>query len=252
MSLYSALGDLTSSSEDPWPKAKAEVRRAIQRYMTDFDTWNDMLETTNTAENEKFMPLMRSLKKQYKGLSGALTQLSKSLAQVRANPSEYPEISPNELAERDGWISSMKTTIDDYRKKMTSEHVKNRVASDKQKKKDKETETPLEKAGRQYNDELLGGHQRQQHVERDVQDNIMDDMLHTLKRLNVHGNLISVELEEQSRIMDDIDEEMDQADSTLRTLTGRLDQLLGHSENKKIALIVLLVIVLVVMVYFMF
>merc|ERR1719293_486437 len=113
-------------------------------------------------------------------------------------------------------------------------------------------ESPQQRLSRIQNDEYLQHHHEEQLQEEKKQDIILDDMHQTLKRLGVHANTINVEIEAQTKLLEEVDEEMTITGDRLTRLTGKLDQLLGNSNSKKIVLIIILLIVLVVLIYFMF
>merc|ERR1719229_156419 len=113
-------------------------------------------------------------------------------------------------------------------------------------------ESPQQRISRIQNDEYIRHHHEEQQLEEKKQDIILDDMHQTLKRLGVHANTINVEIESQTKLLEEVDEEMTITGDRLSRLTGKLDQLLGNSNSKKIGLIILLIVVLVVLIYFMF
>merc|ERR1712079_462219 len=96
------------------------------------------------------------------------------------------------------------------------------------------------------------GHQQEQQLEEKKQDEILDDMHATLKRLGVHANTINVEMESQMKLLDEVDEEMTITGDRLTRLTQKLDDLMGQSNSKKICLIIFLIVVLITLLYFTF
>eukprot|EP01083_Nonionella_stella_P059832 156559_1 len=80
---------------------------------------------------------------------------------------------------------------------------------------------------------------------------IVEDMLTTIQRLQVHAENINVIVEEDVDRMDDIDTEIDIAQSRMERTSEKMDQLLNTNE-KKYSLIIFLMIVLAVLLYFVF
>merc|ERR1712228_729180 len=142
--------------------------------------------------------------------------------------------------------------ISDCRNKMQSETTRDIINQHKKEYEANKIESPQQRLSRIQNDEHINYHNQEQQQEMKQQDVILDDMHQTLKRLGVHANTINVEIESQTKLLDEVDEEMTITGDRLTRLTQKLDQLLGNSNSKKICLIVLLVVILVVMIYFMF
>lgn len=116
----------------------------------------------------------------------------------------------------------------------------------------KKEETVEQRRGRFENQEFINNQVEQAQVERKDQDEYLDDMLHTIKRLGVHGREIDIELKEQNKMLDEVNEEMDTAMARLNRLSKGVDKLLKGSTTKKIAVIIILLIILVLLIYFMF
>jgi len=146
----------------------------------------------------------------------------------------------------------MTDVLESCRENMTSDRTKQIVERHKQELEKRNVETAMERAGRVANQDMITERSTQMQTNQVEQDEILDDMLQTLKRLGVQGHAITVEIEEQNVLLDDIGSEMDTTQNRIAKLTQKLDALMGHSENKKICLIVILVVVLVVMIYFIF
>jgi len=178
--------------------------------------------------------------------------LSKSIEMVESDRNGFASISTQDLNERKSFVKDMKSAITDCRSKMQSEKTRDIIAQHKKDFEQNKIETPQQRFSRIQNDEHIERHSQEQQQELKQQDIVLDDMKQTLQRLGVHANTINVEIESQTKLLDEVDEEMTITGDRLTRLTGKLDQLLGNSNSKKIGLIVLLVIILVVLIYFMF
>merc|ERR1712060_769392 len=99
---------------------------------------------------------------------------------------------------------------------------------------------------------LVGHYHQQQEMEVKVQDEILDEMTEGLKRLGMIGDTIKVELEEQDQMLHNVDTQMDEAKNRLDVLMVKIDKILGHSNKKRIGVIILLLLVLLLLVYFSF
>merc|ERR1712129_429613 len=166
--------------------------------------------------------------------------------------SGFASISTKDLNDRKSFVKDMKSAILDCRNKMQSQKTRDIINQHKTEKMSQKIESPQQRVSRIQNDEYIRHHHAEQQQEEKKQDVILDDMHQTLKRLGVHANTINVEIESQTKLLEEVDEEMTITGDRLSRLEKKLDQLLGNSNSKKICLIVLLIVILVVMIYFMF
>merc|ERR1712154_136750 len=150
------------------------------------------------------------------------------------------------------FVKDMKSAISDCRNKMQSETTRDIINQHKKEYEQNKIESPQQRLSRIQNDEHINRHRQEQQQELKQQDVVLDDMHQTLKRLGVHANTINVEIESQTKLLEEVDEEMTITGDRLTRLTGKLDQLLGNSNSKKIGLTILLIVILVLLIYFMF
>jgi len=231
---------------------KSDIQTAVERFTSDLDAWEDMLENTNTHQNRSFKERTDSLKAQYKQINRSLKELAKTNEAVEANRAGFASIRDQDLSERKRFVSDMKSAIANCRAKMQSEKTRSIIEQHKRDFGASQRVSVQERFQRKENERHIEDHQQQQKHEEKQQDEILDDMHQTLKRLGVHANTINLEIESQTQLLDEVDDEMTITGDRLSRLTNKLDALMGHSNSKKIGLIVILIIVLCVMIYFMF
>jgi len=247
---YAPLSDKIGDVDDPFQITKGKIQNAVQEFTVEFERWNDMLETTNTAASQEFSNLTDELRQTYKDIKKALKEMEKSIEYVQKTPNMG--VSTAETSKRTAFVEEMKRTIEDCRLKIASDRTKQIVEKHKREMEQRNTESAMERAGRVINQTIIDSQSTQMQTQRAEQEEILGDMLQTLRVLGVQGHAITTEIEEQNVLLDEIGSEMDTTQDRIARLTQKLDALMGHSESKKICVIIILVIVLVVMIYFMF
>jgi len=250
MSSYTAFDN--SANSDPYYSTKNDIQAAVERFTNDFDSWDNMLENTNTHQNRRFKELTDSLKSQYNQINRSIKELNKTISAVESNRSNFSSITNQDLQERKSFVRDMKSAITDCRDKIKSAKTRDIIDQHKREWQASKQESVQERFSRQQNDRHIDSHVQEQKVEEKKQDEILDDMHATLKRLGVHANTINVEIDSQMKLLDEVDEEMTITGDRLTRLTQKLDDLMGQSNSKKICLIVLLVLILCTLLYFMF
>jgi len=241
------LFDDDNSNVDPYYGKKREADSKLFALENDFEQWRHLLETTNTAKTAKFSTLTQNVKSQIKEVSKMVKDLKKSIDSASG-------LNSNESQKRRSDVGDISKRVSSMKQMMTSEKTKEKVANDRREllNSNAAKRSPWDRDEEVSNEVTLTNFRSNQEMIHREQDEVLDDMLGSLKRLGMMGNVIEVELEEQNELLDEIDDDMDHAQSRLDAMTAKLDKILGHSDGKKWCIIMVLVITLGIMIYFMF
>merc|ERR1719464_154312 len=202
---YSALGN---NGGDPYLSIKSDIQAAVERFTSDLDAWEDMLENTNTHQNRSFKERTDSLKAQYKQINRSLKELAKTNTAVEANRANFASISNADLSDRKRFVSDMKSAIGICRAKMQSEKTRGIIEQHKHEFNASQRVSVQDRFQRKENENHIEHHHQQQQQEEKQQDEILGDMHQTLKRLGVHANTINLEIESQTVLLQEVDDEM--------------------------------------------
>mmetsp|Transcript_54729 Transcript_54729/g.67131 ORF Transcript_54729/g.67131 Transcript_54729/m.67131 type:complete len:251 (-) Transcript_54729:48-800(-) len=235
---------------DPFYEAKNKIQTSVQDFTFNADKWNNLLLNTNTYNNNEFKRITLLLKNQHKQISQSIKQIQKTINHVKDNPDNFTHIHSTEIDDRQKFINDMTKVIDDIKKQMKSDETKQIITQHKRQYEESKIETASERASRVQNQDFINNQLNEQQQQIAMQDEYLDDILLSLKRLGVKADTMNIEFKDQERLLGDVEQEMDTTQSKLKRLTLKLDDMLGRSDNKKICLIVFLVIVLAVLLYF--
>lgn len=79
----------------------------------------------------------------------------------------------------------------------------------------------------------------------DEQDEMLDDIHHSVKKINTMSNVINKELVEQQDLIIEIEQKTDDTNTRLSRIIKRTDDLIGNpGDNCKLCMIIFLVVVL--------
>ncbi|DAZ98774.1 TPA: hypothetical protein N0F65_003990 [Lagenidium giganteum] len=99
-------------------------------------------------------------------------------------------------------------------------------------------------------DNYMANEQRQQQLERQRQDESLDDLHVAVKRLGDMSLSIHTELETQNSMLDDLSEDTDKASDSLQRVTKKTKELIEQSGGmKNFIIIIVLVFVLLLLTY---
>lgn len=236
---------------DPYDVQKREIEGELFHLSNDFESWQTLLETTNTAKTKKFNTVTQSVKKQLKTVQRSL----KDLADLAKRNDRISKLSDEDLKRRDEYVTETQQQLQSMKDKIRSPRTKMKVEKDRQEllnERNKAFHSAISSDGDENDERSLRDFQSSQQMVYKEQDDILEDMLSSIQKLGMMGDVISHELHEQNELMDEIDEDMDAAQDRLTRMSFRLDRVLGHSDSKKWCLIMCLSIILFILIYLMF
>lgn len=241
-----------ASRRDPYFVVKDIIQNSVSKLTHDFEQWQQLLETTNTASSTDFTALTKTVKRNIKETRNHLSDLDKTIDIVEANRAKYSSISDGELASRKTFVAEMRMIVEDSRATLKSDATQAKLRRDKaQANKVSRSQNGLQREVERENQYFMASEQEQQTVQIGRQDEMLDDMNESLKRLGVMGNTIQVELEEQHHMLTDLEADMDHTIGHMGQVMKKLDKVLRHKDRGKLCLFLLLTIILAVLMYFL-
>merc|ERR1719483_98067 len=238
---------------DPYEVQKRTTESELFHLQNDFETWQTLLETTNTAKSNKFNTVTQSVKRQMKTVQKSLKELDE--LNTKRND-RISNLSEEDIEQRKKYITDTQALLQNMKDKIRSPRTKLKVEKNRQEllnERNSAFRSAISSDADERNGERrLRDYEQSQQMVHKEQDDILEDMLSSIQKLGMMGDVISHELHEQNELIDEIDDDMDAAQDRLTRMTLRLDRILGHSDSKKWCLIIALSIVLMIMIYFMF
>lgn len=238
---------------DPYTAARSAITRDVQKLTNDFDEWNTLLETTNTAQSPAFGRLTQSLKHQLKQVKTMVEEVEQTISAVEANRGRFSHISDDELKRRRKFVNEMRVVLTDCKSTVKSKRTKQKVEADKRKlMKIRRSTQSIENEQKQQNESNLGSHQQKMDMMEGKEDEMLDDMAQIVQRLNVMGDAINIELDEQAELIRETEEDMDAAKNKLDILFEKVDKLLRNSDACRCCTVIILLGILCVICVFAF
>jgi len=255
MAKYKPVGEDKASSDseevrDPFTLLKDHLDLEVYEIQNVLEKWSYKLYNTNTAETKEFSELTNTLKKMRKSSLKMCKKMNNMLSVYNENPDD--SLSLVELKKRKLFIQHHETQLAEIKTEMTSKKTQSLVRKHREEIIQKRSGRPSDYWEETEITSAIGDFQKQQLDVREEQDEILSGMIVSLQRLGAMGNTIEIELKEQNKMLEEVDEDMETAQDRLASLTVKLDKLLGQSGKNKICLIIFLVMVLIFLVYFMF
>lgn len=239
---YVAMSGSTASSataaKDPFYVVKDKVQVLVKQLKLDYDKWKDLLENTNTSTNPDFGKASQAVKLSVKTIRMNLNDLSQTVAIVEKKRERFTNIDDEELASRKRFINDTKASVQDVQNTMTSERTKNKIKSDRLVK--KPPASAVDRARDEDSNRYVEQKAQQAQLLEQKQDVVLDDMSAALARLGDVAMTIGTELESQDALLQDINDEMDEADDKMTMVMKKITKLLGTSDWGKLCCILVL------------
>merc|ERR1740129_1870866 len=114
---------------DPYEVQKRTTESELFHLQNDFETWQTLLETTNTAKTNKFNTVTQSVKRQLKTVQRSL----KELADIDSKRNDQiSNLSESEKNKREKFTTEIQTHLQTIKDKIRSPRTKLKVEKDRQ------------------------------------------------------------------------------------------------------------------------
>jgi len=245
------------STQDPFYVVKEEVTEALQAVDEMYDKWKDLLEHSNTSNNEDFKWVSNELKTGLRGIESDLTDLDETIGIVEKDKLRF-RIEDYEINSRKNFVWSTRKKIQSIKDDMSSTVTKGKMEKDSrmnlmqqknQNSKFAKYEASVQKDNEQF---IEGQQQRQQQIFQD-QNKGLEKLSTTVGTLKEIASTIDVSLEEHKVLIGDIEKDADKADSGLKGAVKRVNNLIDSTKDgTQIGIIVVLILVLIGLVVLVF
>eukprot|EP00298_Acanthocystis_sp_HF-20_P016051 c2135_g1_i1.p1 GENE.c2135_g1_i1~~c2135_g1_i1.p1 ORF type:complete len:247 (-),score=88.24 c2135_g1_i1:76-816(-) len=233
---------------DPFPLAKEEVQQSLGVAKALHSRWKELAES-DSASNEELTWTRSMLIETVQGIETDITTMKQALQVLERD--RKIQIEPGELEVRKAFVADCMNKVKSYRndvmdpklqriQSQKEEHEKLLTASNVVSK-----ESKARMRSERNNQDFIEDQQQQQTQIMRAQDEDLQDLGHTISRLNQIGGAISHELDDHARMLDEVDGEMDRTEGRLQMVMSKVELLLKSSDNKKILTIVVLIFIII-------
>lgn len=217
-----------------------------------FSDWKALLRSRNTSTDEDFLRMDSDLSLRTTDLDKQVKQLQKVVAKIDKNRAQFPHIDDAELRGRKKYCSEARDIVRSVKQTLSSADTRAKLNADKQvalkgrralgSDEDAGYATQSQTPAREAFQET----QRQAHAQ---QNEVLDDMMASVHRLGVMGEMVGDELGAQSRMLVDLDEELDEVGSRMHLAQKKLEKLLQTKSCWKLWTVLFLTVVLAILLF---
>ncbi|XP_003389021.1 PREDICTED: syntaxin-6-like [Amphimedon queenslandica] len=246
------------SLEDPFYTVRDDVRESLNNAQDLYSRWCMLLE--DQSDLEKTQGVSTDLRSCIKSIEWDLQDLDETISVVEANPQKF-RVSTGEIETRKQFIRDTRQVINKMKSHMSSDQAQNMLENMKRQQLLSSSHAQKKKHGRyqRLDDELERSNQdfidQQRHQQQMLmveQDKQVDKVSNTIVVLHQMGEDIGIELDEQNKMIDEIDEDMQRTETRLTSLTKRVNTAIRKSSDRcqLICIVVLIIVIVLIVVMF--
>lgn len=233
----------STAVDDPYYTVRDNVQSNVEKTKLKHEKFQDLVMNTNTYNNTEFKELRKSLVKDVRTADKHIRDLKATVDMADRNREKFKHISDTELAQRKRFVDEMLKEIAEVKTNMESQAVRRKMEDDENRAKYVEP-TAIERENANFVREQKGATQ-QILKDQDVQLTHLGD---AVDRLHGVGSTINAELKEQNSKLDDLQRDMEEAESKMTFVMSKLQKLLKTKDGCQIWTIVILAVVLIILV----
>eukprot|EP00039_Didymoeca_costata_P028303 m.20614 g.20614 ORF g.20614 m.20614 type:complete len:251 (+) comp6897_c0_seq1:305-1057(+) len=242
---------------DPFLSVKEEVEQSLKQSEKLYARWQQMLEKISNGggDKEELDYTTKEVLNGLKSIGWDLEDLSETISIVEASPARF-KIDQTEIAARKRFVDQTQRRTNEIKNHVTGSETKQKIASGARSALMSGGTGPasryakLEKEAEERNSEFIEDQsQKQQQIIRE-QDKQLTEVGSSIGVLKTMGTAIGNELEDQNRLLDELDHELETTQDRLKRTIQRVDKVLGISKDGKqsccICLLILILIILII------
>jgi hypothetical protein len=214
------------------------------------DRFSDLLRNTDTSSNPEFTVLRKGILKDLRQVEKDVAGLRQAIDVVGKNRGKFPLITDTELTGRREFVSESSQSVGEIRSKIESQSVRDKMASDESRSKaaygiNNNNNTPenLQKE----NSRFIKNQVAEQQYMLKEQDNALDSLSGAIDRLDSLGREVNIELKEQNLMLNELDDELDDAGNKMNLVQQKLAKLLNTKNRCTIWTVVILFIIFIIL-----
>lgn len=240
------------SASDPFYAVRDALDAEVQGLRVKFDDWNGQLHSVNTASDAKFRVKHEEVKKDLAKAEEMCRKVRAAVLNVERNRVKFPHIDDRELGQRKAFVDRLDASVSQMKAVFTSRETTAKLEGDAKRDLTARAAREADSAARSQNaytmanSDFVKDQQSQQTMIRREQDQVLDKMASGLDTLKEMAVAIDTELQDQGKMLEDIETEVDTAQNKMDAAMKGIQKLLKTKDNCQLATIFGLVLIFVI------
>lgn len=245
-----ATAGKANASDDPFYAVRENTQIFIDKITVRHQKFQDLVFNVNTATNSEFKDLRKGLVKDVRTADRQVKELkTRAVDMAERNRDKFQHISDHELNQRKKFVDDMQRSIYEVKNAMESDRVRRKLEDDESKTRSTQNSESMGAINsREASNTNFVKDQRQQAQAMIGQQDVALGGLETaVDRLHVAGEAIGEELKLQNKMLNELDDDLDDAGNKMNFVQAKLSKLLKTKDGCQIWTIVGLAVVLLIL-----
>ncbi len=237
---------MNTSSSDPYYVARDAVNQTVIKTQGKYKEWELCLNKSG-LDTGSFIEMTKTLLDEVESLHEDLSVIDSSIKAVEANPQRYA-LTGTELGMRKQWVSAQYRLCTDIRARVTGPQAKARIEAERRNSATIADEQANSK--RAAVDAHRDSIQSSKQVQRQIiaqQDDTLTELARVTDRLGQTAVVINTELQDQQRLLNELDQDIDRQQEKMNYVMGKMSKLLKTSDTKQLIFVLILLVIAVVL-----
>lgn len=237
---------MSTAASDPYYVARDAVNLSISEIQVSFRKWDGIL-TDESSSSSSFSDYTRGLLEDVDRLEEDLAVIDSSIRVVEANPTRF-SLRVGELDNRKQWSAMQHRLCADLRSKLNGPQAKARMDADKRKIAASEAEELRRKKLAEDSNHSSIGASKQVHQQIvHQQDETLTELARVTDRLGQTALVINTELQDQQRLLTELDRDMDRQQEKMNYVMGKMAKLLKTNDTKQLMMVIILLVISIIL-----
>ncbi|KAG2789057.1 hypothetical protein JG687_00004595 [Phytophthora cactorum] len=243
---------MAAASGDPFYVFKDELESKVSAVNQKHAKWRAILDAKDSPATKELPALTHQIEGAVATAEKSVKFLEETIVMVEANRAKFEHIDAAEIASRKAFVAATRKELQAVSAEISTDAVKARIRKEERKLMQPARSSSSFRSnltGQERNEQFLEDEaQRQQQIMQE-QDMSLAGLQTDITRLHGVTVEISSEVKHQNKMLDDLTDDVEEAQERMNFVMGRLSKLLKTKDKCQLGLILFLVAVLVVMVF---
>lgn len=241
----------TSSSGDPYFVFRSDLQNKLEsadEYLADF--LRIVHETDTAVSSLEYRDSKKQLKRHLKSAESTLRDVQKTVQAVENDRDKFPHIDDSQFFERKSLVETSRSRIQHAKDEMNSDVIKKKILSDERNKAVARSGDGLLGAKNdeeRQNTDFILDNQAQSSMLMQEQDETLDELGNAVMRVGEMAGTIGEEIGHQNKMLNDLDEDMTNAEEELGMVMGKLAKFMGTKNRGQLKTIMILTLIAIIM-----
>jgi len=249
---------MSKANEDPFYAVRDDVNNQVDKIKQRFARFQELVRSGDSSTSSEFKELRKEIGKNLRKIERDITGLKGAVEQIEKHREKFTHVRDQELMLRKKFVTDMQNVINDVKAGIDSPAVRRKLEEDEMKARNLSTPTSandinlMNSSGRsglqEENQAFINDQKTRSKMMIKQQDENLQGLDEAVGRLNVMAGDINVELKTQNKMLNKLDEDLDDAGNKMNFVQAQLSKLLKTKDGCQIWTIVILAVVLILLV----